>query len=891
MTFEHAGLWGPDNLDNRFGRPLVDTEFEVRLPGTSTLADLWADRNRAVAVDNPATTGPTGNVSFFADPGYYDLYCLGTTLRVLVPLDPADAAVTGTGAVSGAASSITLPDDELGMLDPDTVEAAVRQWCGLFDVSEAVTDSAVGFLVMVVTEQPDQVEQALKNTANLLGFLTGRLSWVGGIVGALSTQVSALPQTIDAAVSTAITGHAAAVDPHGDRAYAEDVDPPLYDSGANSGGKWAMVCSPGSYSTPDVGNLATLAPAGYVDVVRAVPFAGDPTRTGELVSSLEWCTQRHHDPLVLDIDLDNDESAFAIRRDEVGLFNEHCRTSTPSGVSGGEHDPGRLYTFRAGSQETWVDRRLHLVLGQPVTIRFEHRFNIAGQSRKTFWLRTAEPWADLEDTEGRYWWKVAELTYPGTDSVANVGQPWWVGLNAGLMGIEHFDRRPLTGGGLVEGDPGSIFMHFDTADLQPDGTIDSSVVSGMVWTPDGTPYVFDTTAAGLHAVLDGLATDVDGKLDADQVGAAGGAASLDGGAKLPVAQLPTSAMTYMGTWNAATNTPTLVDGTGDPGDQYRVTVAGTRNLGSGSQVFRVGDMVICNASLVWERASSSNGVDTVFGRSGAVVAADADYAASQVTVSPTGLAIVTTTRVQAAIAELDDGVNARIPKNVVTTKGDIPVATGSATVSRLGVASNRRHAIFPDPTAPAGLAWGHVDYRNVPSSGDVISAQGTSSGAVSAVTVATMTGHPMWLAAGTVELGVYLITIGTSTWRLVMYPAAVATGRPVGEALLVDAGVIDLSTGAGAFKWAPTTYAVPNDGYYWPMVLGVTYSSAPTVHALTYSAGNQLMMHGIPVNISSVGRQQVGITLAAPSGAAPATCPATALTWSGQVPRIFARYA
>lgn len=104
MTFEHAGLWGPDNLDNRFGRPLVDTEFEVRLPGTSTLADLWADRNRAVAVDNPATTGPTGNVSFFADPGYYDLYCLGTTLRVLVPLDPADAAVTGTGAVSGFAS-------------------------------------------------------------------------------------------------------------------------------------------------------------------------------------------------------------------------------------------------------------------------------------------------------------------------------------------------------------------------------------------------------------------------------------------------------------------------------------------------------------------------------------------------------------------------------------------------------------------------------------------------------------------------------------------------------------------------------------------------------------------------------------------------------------------
>ena len=106
MPFAHAGLWGPDNLDDGNGTPLRLLPYTVKVADTDTLAGLWADRDRATALPNPGTTTAQGNISFFADPGYYDLVAGDAELRIMVPLDPADA-VSGTGgAVSGFASLV-----------------------------------------------------------------------------------------------------------------------------------------------------------------------------------------------------------------------------------------------------------------------------------------------------------------------------------------------------------------------------------------------------------------------------------------------------------------------------------------------------------------------------------------------------------------------------------------------------------------------------------------------------------------------------------------------------------------------------------------------------------------------------------------------------------------
>jgi hypothetical protein len=105
-------------------------------------------------------------------------------------------------------------------------------------------------------------------------------------------------------------------------------------------------------------------------------------------------------------------------------------------------------------------------------------------------------------------------------------------------------------------------------------------------------------------------------IPATQKGAANGVASLDSGGKVPVAQLPNSIMEYKGTYNASTNTPTLVDGTGNIGDVYRVTIAGA---GVNSLNFVVGDYAIYNGTT-WEKAhSGSDAVVSVNGFAGIVV--------------------------------------------------------------------------------------------------------------------------------------------------------------------------------------------------------------------------------------------------------------------------------
>ena len=103
---------------------------------------------------------------------------------------------------------------------------------------------------------------------------------------------------------------------------------------------------------------------------------------------------------------------------------------------------------------------------------------------------------------------------------------------------------------------------------------------------------------GTSGVLSSLGFDV-----------ANGVPKLDVNGKILVSQLPNSVMEYKGTWNAATNTPTLVNGTGNQGDVYLCNVAGTVNFGAGAIAFVVGDQVIYSGSI-WQRASGATGTVT-----------------------------------------------------------------------------------------------------------------------------------------------------------------------------------------------------------------------------------------------------------------------------------------
>lgn len=64
------------------------------------------------------------------------------------------------------------------------------------------------------------------------------------------------------------------------------------------------------------------------------------------------------------------------------------------------------------------------------------------------------------------------------------------------------------------------------------------------------------------------------------------------------------ALNYAGTWDASTNTPTLVSSVGTKGDYYVVSVAGSTNL-NGETNWGVGDWAAFNGS-VWQKVDGGS---------------------------------------------------------------------------------------------------------------------------------------------------------------------------------------------------------------------------------------------------------------------------------------------
>jgi hypothetical protein len=138
---------------------------------------------------------------------------------------------------------------------------------------------------------------------------------------------------------------------------------------------------------------------------------------------------------------------------------------------------------------------------------------------------------------------------------------------------------------------------------------DTSLVRPSNWNADHT-IVGLGTAAELNA------------------GVANGVATLDGGGTVPLSQIPASiqgTLSYQGTWNASTNTPTLASGVGTKGYYYVVSVAGSTNL-DGITDWNVGDMAVYSGTA-WQQIDNTDAVTSVNGYTGTVVLTASDVGA------------------------------------------------------------------------------------------------------------------------------------------------------------------------------------------------------------------------------------------------------------------------
>lgn len=148
----------------------------------------------------------------------------------------------------------------------------------------------------------------------------------------------------------------------------------------------------------------------------------------------------------------------------------------------------------------------------------------------------------------------------------------------------------------------------------------------------------------------------DAQVKRSEMGQAFGVATLDAGNKVPYSQLPSTLMSYKGVWDAQTNSPVLADGSGDSGDVYRVTVAGTQFNPPIS--FEVGDYCIYNGTT-WEKSDTTDSVPSVFGRTGPISAQANDYTWGQIDKTTSSLHDITS-RSHSLLTDIGTNTHAQI---------------------------------------------------------------------------------------------------------------------------------------------------------------------------------------------------------------------------------------
>lgn len=193
-TYPHAGLYPPDDWPNQYNAITPGASVGIYAVGTSTLATLYATRDRTGSVANPLTLDANGNNPlFYADPGPYDARRLtngvpGVPVRINVVPDDADAVdVIG----SGGSAYVPLTDQGTSY----TVVADPEYWIG--------AENAVGSYLWGGTN-------GLPNTVNQTGS-AAMLLWCGGgydhsIGGIASTICGGGHHTADATGGHAFIG-------------------------------------------------------------------------------------------------------------------------------------------------------------------------------------------------------------------------------------------------------------------------------------------------------------------------------------------------------------------------------------------------------------------------------------------------------------------------------------------------------------------------------------------------------------------------------------------------------------------------------------------------------------------------------------------------------------
>lgn len=192
-----------------------------------------------------------------------------------------------------------------------------------------------------------------------------------------------------------------------------------------------------------------------------------------------------------------------------------------------------------------------------------------------------------------------------------------------------------------------------------------------------------------------------------------GVADLDANGKIALQVIPESilgAVKYEGTWNAATNTPTLPDPTTNKGSYWVVNTAGVQF----GFTFTTGDWVISNGT-VYEKVDALDGVTSVAGKTGVVVLAAGDiasgiFAAARLGATPGSEMVLTTDSTGAPkwVAKAEVGKDGTVTSVDVTVPSALlAVSGGPVTTSgtfNLTLPVRAANLVFAGPASGSNAA-------------------------------------------------------------------------------------------------------------------------------------------------------------------------------------------
>ncbi len=216
-----------------------------------------------------------------------------------------------------------------------------------------------------------------------------------------------------------------------------------------------------------------------------------------------------------------------------------------------------------------------------------------------------------------------------------------------------------------------------------------------------------------------------GAIPATEKAAANGVATLDGGGKIPTAQIPTAVLgqvEYIGTWDATANTPTLSNSGGGPvgtkkGDYYVVSTAGTTSI-DGVSDWEISDWIVNNGTI-WQKVDNTDQVVSVAGKKGIVTLIATDVTDFQTAVSANTDVTGNTSARHTQGTDLGLDTGGANPITAATAKGHVDdvttnphavtaVQTGAIPTTEKGaangVATLDAGTTIPDAQIPAGIA-------------------------------------------------------------------------------------------------------------------------------------------------------------------------------------------